>query len=247
MSLCEIFIQEYESKCDSLRCELESSEWVFKKSLIGSLTFLEEGNEAVETLLGKAKARYPDSAVLWKYIEREYQLIPFLQSALGLKSLFKHNCFAAGVYQRMGCYMWTIDQHIAIKSFIHANRILNECRGGVIYSYFIDAERDNSVKKKQSAIKGGIARAELYTPVKEEVIKLLYKHVPSGKGWKNRTMASKAIESDLLAFIKGQQKLQEGLVLSEEELVTTIQRWGRSDKDVRAAFEATVRISVIKE
>lgn len=85
MSLCEIFIQEYESKCDSLRCELESSEWVFKNSLIGPLTFLEEGNEAVETLLGKAKARYPDSAVLWKYIEREYQLIPFLQSALGLK------------------------------------------------------------------------------------------------------------------------------------------------------------------
>lgn len=59
-------------------------------------------------------------------------------------------------------------------------------------------------------------------------------------------MASKAIESDLLAFIKEQQKLQEGLVLSEEELVTTIQRWGRSDKDVRAEFEATVRTSVIK-
>lgn len=153
MSLCEIFIQEYESKCDSLRFELESSKWAFRKSLIGPLTFLEERNEAVETLLGKAKARYPDSAALWEYIEREYQLIPFLQSALGLKSLFKHNCFAAGVYQRMGCYMWTIDQHIAIKSFIHANRILNECWGGVIYSYFIDAERDISVKKKQSAIK----------------------------------------------------------------------------------------------
>lgn len=247
MDLYDIFIEEYEARCDSLRHVLMSSEWVFRNSLIKPLSFLEDGNEAVETLMVKAKVKYPASAALWRYIEREYQLIPFLQSALGLKSLFKHNCFAAGVYQRMGCHMWTIDQQIAIKSFMHANRILNECRGAVLYSPFIDAERDISVKKKQSAIKGGIARAELYTPVKEEVIKLLYKHVPSGKGWKNRTMASKAIESDLIVFIKELKKLQEGLVLSEEELVATVQRWGRSDKDVRAAFEATVRISVIKE
>ncbi|EMJ4651371.1 hypothetical protein RSM18_004939 [Serratia marcescens] len=95
--------------------------------------------------------------------------------------------------------------------------------------------------RTQGAIKGGIAKAALNIPVKEQAIKLLYENAPTKGGWGNRSMAVKAIVDELWQFIEDQNHLGKRIDLSHENLVTTLKQWAYKDELLREAFNNTVR------
>ncbi|WP_387467252.1 hypothetical protein [Photorhabdus sp. RM323S] len=245
--MLKLFCREFEVQSKDLHRLLMSSEWPFKNALIEGLSFLEEDSDEVKNEILQFRSRYTDHDACWKQLELKWNVIPLMRSALGLKQFFKDDLFAADVYQFWGREMWEINQKMAIESFLHANRILNECRGSVNFNQLIDNEKMVSASRRQSAIKGGKAKAEHYIPVKQEAIRLFYKNVPLDGGWKNRTVAARAIELELMSFVQKMKVQNEGLDLNEDELITTIVHWGREDTEVREAYDATVRVAFSKK
>jgi len=245
--MLKVFCSEFEVQRKDLHRLLTSSEWPFKNALMEGLLFLAEDNDQVKDEVSQLRAQYIEHDACWKRLKLKWTTIPLMHSALGLKQTFKDTLFAAGVFQLWGRDIWDVDQEMAVESFLHANRTLNECRGAVDFNQLIDSEKMVSEGRRQSAKKGGKAKAEHYIPVKQEVIRLLHKNVPSNGGWKNRTVAGKAIEQDLMSFVQKMKAQNEGLDLNEDELLTTIVRWARENAEVRAAFEATVRVKVGKK
>lgn len=245
--MLKLFCREFVAQSRDLHRLLASSDWPFKDALIEGLSFLEEDSDEVKDEVLKFRSRYIDHDACWKQLKLKWTTIPLMHSALGLKQTFKDELFAAGVFQLWGRDIWDIDQEMAVESFLHANRILNECRGCVDFNQLIDREKKVSAGRRQSAIKGGKAKAEHYIPVKQEVIRLLYKNAPPDGGWQKRTVAARAIELELMSFVEKMKALNEGLDLNEDELSATMVRWAREDSEVRAAFEATVRVKAGKK
>ncbi|HBX2471546.1 hypothetical protein IW01_04525 [Pectobacterium brasiliense] len=245
--MLKIFCSEFEVQSEDLQKLLESSEWPFKNALIEGLAFLEKDNDEVRDEVLQHRSRYIEHDVCWQKLELKWTCVPMMNSALGLKQFFKDALFAAGLFQRWGREIWGADPVMAVESFLHANRILNECRGSVNFNQLIDDEKIISEGRRQSAKKGGKAKAEHYIPVKKEVIRLLLKNVPSDGGWQKRIVAARAIEQELMKFVKEMKHQNSGLDLNVDELIQTVVRWGREDSEVRAAYEATVRVKVGKK
>lgn len=245
--MLKIFCSEFESQSEDLHKLLECSEWPFKNALIEGLSFLEKDNNDVKDEILQCRSRYIEHDVCWEKLKLEWTCIPMMRSALGLKQYFKDALFAAGLFQRWGRDIWNVDQAMAVKAFLHANRILNECRGSVNFNQLIDNEKIISEGRRQSAKKGGRAKAEHYIPVKKEVIRLLLENAPSDGGWQKRIVAARAIEQELMSFVVKMKTQNSALDLNVDELIETIVRWGREDSEVRAAYEATVRVKVGKK
>ncbi|MGE4876527.1 hypothetical protein [Yersinia enterocolitica] len=95
--------------------------------------------------------------------------------------------------------------------------------------------------RAQGAAKGGIAKAALNIPVKEQAVKLLYENSPPDGGWRKRDIAARAIADKLWEFIESENHLGKKIDLKYENLVITLKQWAYKDELLREAFNNTVR------
>ncbi|QGN39263.1 hypothetical protein [Klebsiella oxytoca] len=243
--MLDVFCSDFEGKRDRLRTCLEGSGFLYRHSILKSLSLLDGTNESQEFELLQVKIYYRDDIQRWEHLRTKWTVMSVIEGSQSLKYFFKTNLMAAGLFQRYGRDMWDINQTIAIKSFLRASTILGECIGiagyGPLLPSELASEKEKMAKKKQSARKGGVSKAELYLPVKEETIRLLHQYVPTDGGWKNKTVAAKAIEADLVAFVQNLKSQNKNLDLNEEDITTVVKRWERNDERVKAAFEDTVK------
>ena len=149
-------------------------------------------------------------------------------------------------YQAMYCYHlgkieWHIDKVIAVKSLTEAISNISLCDGIRINQKMSIYGEENNEAQRQGAKNGGKNRAALYTPIKDEVINLLYRMSKVTGKWKNKTVAAKDIEGSVWIFVEKQKKQRKKITLSENALVTTIIRWSRKDLRVKQAFQDTVQ------
>lgn len=243
--MLDVFHSEFEEKRNTLETYLERSGFLYRHSIIKNLSLLDGTNESQEFELLLAKKYNRDDIQCWESLRAKWTAVPIMLGSQSLKHFFTLNFKAAGIFQRYGEDMWNINEIIAVKSFLLASSILGRCLGIASYGPLLPSElaseKDKMAKKKQSARKGGISKAESYLPIKEETIRLLHQNVPMDGRWKNKTVAVKAIESALVLFIQNLKSQDKSLDLNEENIITVVKRWERSDERVKAAFEDTVK------
>jgi hypothetical protein len=96
------------------------------------------------------------------------------------------------------------------------------------YLYEIEVERVDVAKS------GGLAKAELSKPVKNEVIRLL-KEMSPPLGWRFKSDAIKAIKAPLVAFIRKNR-----ISITESNIENTLAKWSTKDLEIKAAFESVI-------
>ncbi|EBX2067716.1 hypothetical protein DRE43_24300 [Salmonella enterica subsp. enterica serovar Java] len=243
--MLDVFCSDFEEKRNRLKAYLEGSGFLYRHSILKNLSLLDGTNESQEFELLQVKKYHRDDIQRWKYLSTKWAVKTVIEGSQSLKYFFRMNLMAAGLFQRYGRDMWDINKTIAIKSFLRASTILGECLGiagyGPLLPSELVSEKEKLAKKKQSARKGGVAKSESYSPVKKEVIRLLYQNVPPEGGWKNKTVAARSIEQSLIAFVQNLKSRDENLNLNEEDIITIVSRWGRNDESVKAAFEDVVK------
>lgn len=140
-------------------------------------------------------------------------------------------------------YLRDTNHFEALKSLLEAVCHLEAARGMCIAFTKIERGEVSDWVMLQGAIRGGVAKAALNIPVKEQAVKLLYENVPPNGGWKNRTKAAEAIAAELWEFIEQQNKIEKRITLDPDNLVITLKQWASKDKDdqLLEAFNKTVR------
>ncbi len=243
--MLDIFCSEFEEKRNKLKTYLESSGFLYRHSIIKKMSLLDGMDESQNFELLQAKQYNRDDIQCWEYISSKWTVVPIMMGSQSLKHFFTWNFKAAGIFQRYGKDMWDINKIIAVKSLLFVSSVLGSCLGVAGYGPLLPSElaldKKKLTKKKQSARMGGISKAELYLPIKEETIRLLHQNVPVDGRWKNKTVAAKAIEADLVIFVQNLKSQNQNLDLNEEDIITVVKRWERNDERVKAAFEGTVK------
>ncbi|MEM6161935.1 hypothetical protein AAH446_15515 [Erwinia sp. P6884] len=112
----------------------------------------------------------------------------------------------------------------------------------------IDIEVNRRLKAREDGRNGGKERAKKFSPVKVELIRLLFEKVPS-QGWGSIGEAISIIEVELFNFIeiemaKGQSHANhheaDNLILLWDNLSETIHRWVKEDEIVKSVFDSIV-------
>ncbi|AHF76149.1 hypothetical protein Sant_1076 [Sodalis praecaptivus] len=155
---------------------------------------------------------------------------------------FYHHLESALRERQRGIYLCNKHDCESLQALFNAVSHLEIAKGMCInFSHMITVDMTDWYRS-QGAVKGGLAKAALNIPVKEQAVKLLYEYVPSNGGWKNRSIAAEAIVDKLWEFIESENQLGRKIDLKYENLVTTLKQWAYKDEPLKAAFDHTVRM-----